>query len=170
MSTRPDRLAWTFGGGLLLVAALTTSVPTAWAQAISYRAVCTNHGANWNEPVGDRDGHSLQVGDATCAIQGGPMDGAVATQQVLWEYDKGVGTLLSSHSVARRPGSMAVTVGRSGKLNLQMTDGRVTGWTASGTLSYVSATGSAAGLEKKNANWTSRPTGNRTYVIEIVVE
>ena len=98
------------------------------------------------------------------------MDGAVATQQVIWEYDKGVGTLVSSHSVSRKPGAMLISVSRSGKLTLQMTDGRVTGWTANGTLSYALATGSAAGLDKKNANWSARPTGNRTYVLEITVE
>jgi hypothetical protein len=32
------------------------------------------------------------------------------------------------------------------------------------------ATGAAASLEKKNANWTARPTGNRTYIVEVSVD
>jgi hypothetical protein len=98
------------------------------------------------------------------------MDGAVTTQQSVWEFDKGVGTLVSSHSVARKPGAMLASVARTGKLSLQLTEGRVTGWTASGTLGVAMAAGSAAGLEKKSASWTARSTGNRTYVIEVAFE
>jgi len=169
MHTLHGRYSHTFVGGLIVVAALAVS-DSAEAQPISYRITCTNYGPNSNEPLGDRDGHSVQVGDATCIVQGGPMDGAVGTQQVIWEYDKGVGTLLSAHTVFRRPGAMLISVGRTGKLNLQMADGRVTGWTASGVLSYPMATGPAAVLDKKSATWTGRPTGNRTFVIEFTVE
>jgi hypothetical protein len=161
-----------FASASALVAAaafLATALP-AWAQANSYRLLCTSHGSNWNEPLGDREGHNLQVADATCGVQGGVMDGAVVTQQVLWEWDKGVATLVSSQSIYRKPGATLVGVGRNGKLNLQTTEGRVTGWTGSGVLTFGLATGSAAALEKKNATWTGRPTGNRTYVLEFVVE
>jgi len=160
----------TLGRSLAGVAILAMASAAAWSQPTSYRLLCTNHGANWNEPIGDREGHTLQVGDATCSVQGGSMDGAVVTQQVLWEYDKGVGTLVSSHSIYRKPGAVLVVVGRRGTLNLQMTEGRVSGWTASGAGVFGMAAGGAASLEKKNANWTARPTGNRTYVIEVTVE
>lgn len=154
----------------LLIAALLAAVGPATAQPVTYRLLCTNVGTNWAEPVGDRDGHSLQVGDAACVVQGGPLDGAVTTQQVVWEYDKGVGTLLSSQAISRKPGAMAVSVGRAGKLTLQMSDGRVTGWTGNGSFTYAMATGAAASLDKKNATWTGRPTGNRTYLLEITTE
>jgi hypothetical protein len=112
---------------LAAAAVLMIASPPVLSQSTPYRLSCTTHGVNWNEPVGDREGHTLQVGDATCAVQGGPMDGAVMTQQVVWEYDKGVGTLVFSQSVYRKPGAMLVAVGRGGKLTLQMTEGRVTG-------------------------------------------
>jgi hypothetical protein len=154
----------------LLIAVILAAAGPATAQPVTYRLLCTNSGTNWAEPVGDREAHSLQVGDATCVVQGGPMDGAVTTQQVIWEYDKGVGTLLSSQAVTRKPGAMAVGIGRAGKLTLQMTDGRVTGWSGNGTFTFAMATGGAASLDKKNASWTGRPTGNRTYVLEITTE
>ena len=170
MRTAREPITLAFGRGLAVASVLVIASADTWSQPLSFRALYTNHGANWNEPVGDRDGHSLQIGDATCSVQGGPMDGAVATQQVVWEYDKGIGTLLSSHSVYRKPGAMLVGIARSGTVNLQMAEGRVTGWNASGTLVFATATGSASNLEKKVGNWTARPTGNRAYVIEIKVD
>lgn len=155
---------------VIAVSTLGMATPAAWSQPVTYRVLCTNYGAGWSEPIGDREGHSLQVAEASCTMQGGPMDGAVGTQQVVWEFDKGVGTFLSAHTVYRKPGAMAVTVGRSGRIQLQFTDGRLTGWTGNGAAVFSMATGSASALEKRTASWTGRPTGNRTYVLEFTVD
>lgn len=144
--------------------------PTAHAQAITSKSTCIGHGANWAEPVGDRDGHRLQVSEATCLVEGGPLDGAVVTQHTIWEIDKGTGTMLSSHGVNRKPGAMTAYANISGTLSFQMTDGRVTGWTASGKGRNMMATGSASSVAGKTYNWTARPTGPRTYVVELVYE
>ena len=142
----------------------------AQAQAITYRVLCNNHGANWAEPVGDRDGHTLQLAEGTCVVQGGPLDGAVLSQQTIWEYDKGVGTMLSSHGINRKPGAMGAYINTTGTLTFQMTDGRVTGWTASGKGRSTMASGTASSLAGKAYSWTARPTGPRTYVIDVVYD
>lgn len=153
-----------------LVLAAITLPGSAMAQSGSGRAVCNTHGPNWVEPVGDRDGHAVLVSEGNCVIQGGLLDGTVQTQQTIWEYDKGVGTMLSSHGVSRKPGAMAVFVNASGTQTLQMTDGRVTGWTATGKGKTPMASGAAASLAGKTYSWTARATGPRTYVVDVVYE
>jgi len=142
----------------------------AHAQPSSFRTLCTTYGANSVEPIGDREGHSIQAAAAACITQGGALDGTVTTQSTLWEIDKGVGVMLSSHGVSRKPGAVAAYVNTSGSLNFEVVDGKVTGWTAKGKGRDPLATGSAAGLLGKTYNWEARPTGPRTYVLAIVLE
>jgi hypothetical protein len=61
---------------------------------------------------------------------------------------------------------MATNVNSAGTINLVMTDGKMTGWTASGKGRYAMASGSAASLNGKTYSWTARPTGPRSYVVE----
>lgn len=140
------------------------------AQAVAVRVLCTNHGPNVIEPIVDREGQSLQAAEATCVVQGGPMDGAVETQHNLWHYDKGTGSLLSGHAVARKPGALSAAVISQGSLAFRMADGKVTGWTASGKGRMTLATGAAASLAGKSFDWSANPTGPRSYVIQVTFE
>lgn len=158
-----------------MVALLTTfsvcmTAGSANAQAPSVRALCTNHGPNTVEPIVGREGQSFLAAEATCQIQGGPMDGAIDTQSVLWHYDKGSGTLVSGHSVARLPDSIATAVITSGSLTFQMADSKVTGWTASGKGRYALGAGAAASLGGKTFAWTASPTGPQSYAVVLSVE
>lgn len=156
--------------GWALLACVLAAQSPALAQTSAFRAVCNNHGANLPEPVGDRDGHRLQIAEGNCLVQGGLLDGAVLTEQTFWEFDKGTGTMLSSQGIYRRPGAMATYTNTDGAMSFQSTDGRITGWTAGGKGRFAMASGSAASLSGKTYRWTARPTGPRSYVIEIVYE
>ena len=54
------------------------------------------------------------------------------TGAATWEWDGPNAVLLSGGDVARKPGATAVSVLTEGKLALTMTDGKVTGWIATG--------------------------------------
>ena len=157
-------------GLALFGAAVCAAQAHAQAQPLTYRLACNNHGPNWAEPVGDREGHTVQVAEGNCVVQGGPLDGAVLVQQSIWEFDKGTGTMLSSHGVNRKPGAMAAYTNTAGTLTFQMADGRITGWTASGKGRSTMASGMASALAGKTYSWTARPTGPRTYVIDVVYD
>lgn len=144
---------------------------TATAQtAISYRAVCQNVGANPFEPIGDREGHSLAVVQQNCRVEGAPLDGGVLTGNIIYEWDKTVGTGLSGQAVVRKPGASVVIVLGEFKNVLTMTDGKVTGFIGTGQGIYKLATGSAASLAGKSFSYTATPTGPGQYVIEFKVE
>jgi len=137
------------------------------AAPVSMRLLCTNHGANAIEPVADREGQSLLAAAASCVVQGGPMDGGVETQHNLWHYDRGAGTLLSGQAVARKPGALSASLITQGALTFQMSEGRMTGWSASGRGRLTLATGGAAALDGKSFAWTASPTGPRSYVVQV---
>lgn len=145
--------------------------PTAaGAQALVVKVLCTNHGSTAPEPTGEAEGHSLLVAQATCLVQGGPLDGAIETQQNLWRYERGTGTLLSGHAVTRKPGALGAAQVTQGSLVFQMTDGRVTGWTATGRGRVTLAVGAAASLAGRSLSWTAAPTGPRSYTIQVSYE
>jgi len=170
MRTQTPQRPWRLTKSAVVAAAVLMATPATWAQTNTFRMLCMTHGASWIEPVGDHERHGLQDGQATCTVQGGPLDGATVTQKVLWEYRSGVGTLHASHSVYRKPGAMAVGVSRQGTLNFQFTDGRVTGWSSQGSVAFPMVAGSAAPLANKTAQWTGQPTGPHTYTMEFTVE
>lgn len=136
------------------------------SMAQSLKSTCMNVGAGTVEPVGDREGHALQVSEGTCMSEGGLLDGAVMTQNTIWEHDKGGSTILSADGVARKPGAIAAYRLTAGSLNMLMQDGKPAGWTASGKGVYTAAGGSAAALAGKTFSWTARATGPRSYAIE----
>ena len=146
------------------------SVGPAHAQPTTFRSQCTTYGPNAIEPVGDREGHGIQVSEAACVSEEGPVAGAVTTQNSLWEFDKLVGRMLSSHGFTRKPGVYLAYVNLTGALTLQVADGQVTGWTAEGKGAFPVATGSAAWLAGKTYSWTARPTGPRTFIVDTVLD
>jgi hypothetical protein len=78
--------------------------------------------------------------------------------------------LVSGNGVIRKPGATVVYVQTDGKLALTMTDGKVTGWTASGKGPWAIATGSAASLAGKSATWTAKPAGPGEFTVEDKLE
>jgi hypothetical protein len=162
-------ISWPIGAAVFVLA-LGAAANPAHAQGTSIRTLCTDPGPHLNEPMPGREEQSILEGSGTCVIQGGPMDGAVETQHKLWHFDKAGGSLVSLHAVARKPGSMAVYVNDAGTLDFRTTEGKVTGWTASGKGRYVLGTGAAAAFSGKSVSWTAVPTGPRTYIVSVVIE
>lgn len=115
--------------------------------------------------MGDRQGHAIQVSSSTCMHEGDVLDGAILTQNTIWEVDK-TGALVASNGVARKPGGMAVYQVKVGSVTYLTKDGKPAGWTGAGKGVYTLASGSAASLSGKTFTWTGHSTGPRTYVVE----
>ncbi len=146
------------------VIAFSATAPSAVAQEMTATFTCQFVGGGAPEPLGDREGHTIQVGEYSCLVaNSGPMSGAVATGTNIWEWDGPNAALRSDSGVARKPGATVVWQGTEGKLELTMADGKVTGWTASGKGANLIATGSIAG---KPYTWTAKSTGPAQFTIE----
>lgn len=125
-----------------LTVALLVSAAPAFAQ--TYSVECLANGNNAPEAVGDREGHAIVVSGGTCNVYGGLLDGAVQTQSLVWEVDKGIWTLLNGVNVIRKPGSMAVVRFESGTLTPHMQDGRMVSFTAAQKGQIAFASGGAS--------------------------
>lgn len=157
----------------LLLIALTVGAlsPASFAQAsIAYRALCQNSGTSPLEPIGDRDGHSISVIQQSCRIEGGPMDAAILTGTIVYEWDKANGTGLAGQAIARKGGAAVVLQLGDFKNTLTMTDGKVTGFLGTGQGTYKLATGAAAVLAGKTFIYIARPSAPGQYVIDFKVE
>jgi hypothetical protein len=146
--------------------ALSATAPNAVAQEITATFTCQGLGSGAPEPLGDREGHTIVVGEYSCRADSGPMSGAVGTGTNIWEWDGPNAVERSDSGVLRKPGATVVWQGTEGKLALTMTDGKVTGWTGSGKGVNVIATGSAASSAGKPYAWTAKSTGPGTFTIE----
>ena len=137
---------------------------------VASKSICMTTGTIAPEPVGDRDGHFIQVSQSTCRIEGGPLDGGVMTQNSIWEVDKGASTLSSSSGVIRKAGGIAVYQTASGTRTVTMKDGKVVGWTATGKSNFPIGGGTVAEVAGKSFTWTARFTGPNQYVIDSVMD
>jgi hypothetical protein len=140
--------------------------PSALAEEATAVWTCQAVGNPQPEPLGDREGHSLDVETYSCRIDGGTLNGGVATGDGMWEWDGPKAVRISSSGVIRKPGAVAAYSGGTGNISLIMTDGKVTGWTASGTGKYVLGTGAWAPLAGKTDSWTAKPTGPGMFSVE----
>ncbi len=154
----------------MAVIALSLTSGLVLAQAAASQSNCTFHGGLVREPIGDREGHALQVSAATCAVTGGVLDGTVETHHAIYEHDKGASSLRSADSVFRKPGARAVARITAGTLEIVMKDGNPAGWTASGKGVYTMASGTAAPLAGKTFTYTARSTGPLSYGLDIVLD
>jgi hypothetical protein len=156
-----------FAAGIGTAIAFAAFVPNAVAQENTITGTCQAVGANGApEPLGDREGHGVSVGQISCHIDSGLMKDGIVTGTYIWEWDGPNATLISEHGVVRKPGATVVYVETQGKLALTMADGKVTGWTASARGTNVVATGSAASLAGKSYTTTSKPTGSGQFTFE----
>jgi len=155
----------------LLSAGLRTFGGAAQAQSATVsKSTCVVTGGTLLEPLGDREGHFIQVSAGTCSVEGGQFNGGVMTQNSIWESDGPKATLTSGNGVVRAPGGLAVYQTIGGTRTLIIKDGKVAGWTASGRVAYPVATGSYASVAGKTFAWTARLTGPNQYIIETVME
>jgi hypothetical protein len=147
--------------------ALLALMPSAIAQESHAKIVCQNIGpaSSGPEPVGDRAGHGISVTQQSCRIDSGPWSGTVLTGTATWEWDGPNAVLISGGDVARKAGATAVSVLTEGKLALTMTDGKVTGWMATGKGRWM--VGEMAG---KSFTFTSKPTSRDEWETDAAVE
>jgi hypothetical protein len=146
--------------------ALAAFAPGALAQDNTFTSTCQGIGSSAPEPLGDREGHSIQTSQSSCHIDSGPLSGGILTTTDIWEWDGPNAVLLSGSGVVRKPGATLVVVDTGGKLTLTMADGKVTGWTASGKGTNVVATGSAASMAGKSYTFSAKPTGPGQFTVE----
>jgi hypothetical protein len=155
------------GSGIAAAIAFAALAPDALAQENTITGTCQAVGPNGApEPLGDREGHGISVGQISCHIDSGPLKDGIVTGTYIWEWDGPNATLVSEHGVTRKPGATVVYVETQGKLALTMADGKVTGWTASSRGTNVLATGSAASMAGKSYTTTSKSTGPGQFTFE----
>ena len=156
-----------FAAGIGTAIAFAAFAPNAVAQEITYTWTCQDVGTGAPEALGDREGHSISIDVASCHSETEPMSGAVLTGTTIWEWNGPNAVLLSSNGVIRKPGATVVYQNTGGSLALTMTDGKVTGFTASGKGDEKLATGSLAALAGKPYTWTAKPAGPGQFTIEV---
>jgi hypothetical protein len=145
--------------GIVTVIAFAAFAPSAGAEEISFKQICQYVGAGAREPVGDHEGHLTLVSQYSCRMEGGPMDGAVVTGGDVTDWDKTSGVEVLGDAVVRKPGGFAVYQDTEGKAAVTIADGKVTGFTGSGKVHWVIATGSAAPLAGRTFDYTMKSTG-----------
>lgn len=144
---------------------------SAFAQSgQSSRVLCHSVGSSAPEPLGDRDGHSISVGEGSCRVEGGLLDGGILTGGLIYEWDKTNGVLLSGSGVTRKPGATSAYQHSEGKIALTISDGRVVGSSGSGRGRYTMATGAAAALSGKTYSYTFKTTGPGQAVYEVKID
>jgi hypothetical protein len=146
-------------------------VPQAFAQTpVTYKCYCHNIGTAPQEPLGDREGHSISVSSYSCRVEGGPLDGGVLTGASIFEWDKTNGLGLSGDGVGRKAGAALVYQLSTFKNTLSVADGKVTGFLATGRGTYKLATGGASSLSGRSFTYTARPAGSGQFTIDVNVE
>ncbi|MEO8186366.1 MAG: hypothetical protein ABI580_03270 [Burkholderiaceae bacterium] len=137
---------------------------------VTYKLLCQSVGTAPQEPLGDREGHTLFAPNYSCRVEGGPLDGGLVTGISIYEWDKLNGTGLSGNGVIRKPGATAVYELTEFKNTRTMTNGKVTGFEGIGRGTYKLATGSASSLAGKAFSFTAGPNGPGQFVVDIRVE
>ncbi len=156
---------------LIAALAFTTLSATASAQtAITFKSTCQDIGISAREPINDREGHSITVGQYSCKNSGGVEEGSIQTGMVIWEWDKTNAMMLSGNGIARKPGAFLVYQNSEAKASLTIVDGKVTGITGTAKGVYKAASGSMASLAGKSFSSTFRSIGAGQFVIETTVE
>ena len=153
--------------GIAAAVSFAALAPAALAQE---KDICQSIGNTAPEPVGDREGHAIQVDMISCRVEGGAMDGAVGTGQDIWEWDKTNANMVSVTGLLRKPGATVAYELTAGTIALTMADGKVTGFTATGKGRYSLATGSAASLAGKSFTFTAKPTGLGQWETDVAAQ
>ena len=142
--------------GSLSAIAFALAVPSATAQELHGHILCRGVGAFTPEQLGDREGHALLIAESSCQVTEGPLAGGVVTETSMLEWDGPKAKELSDFGVGRKPGATEAFQHTDGTLELTMTDGKPSGWTASGHGIVTLATGNLASLNGKKYEWTGK--------------
>lgn len=132
---------------------------------ITIKSVCTTTGSNPVEIVSE--GRGIQVSNFTCKVEGGPLDGGELTGMQIYDFQGANGVVLMGGGVVRKAGGAIVYQTTEGKIAVTMTDGKPTGFTASGKGVYKAGYGpDASPYAGKTYTYTVRATGPGQSVIE----
>ena len=131
---------------------------------------CTAIGGNAPEVLDSKQGHSVSNNDFVCRIDGGLLDNGWATGHQVYEFvgPKGVGR--AGMGVARHPNGVAVWVNEVMTNDLQLQDGKVAGFHATGKGRYTMASGAAKELDGRTYSYVARPTGPGQFDIDVTVD
>jgi hypothetical protein len=150
--------------------ALAAFGPSASAQEVAISS-CQNFGGGPPEPLGDREGHSIQISQVSCRVESGPLKGGVLSGMDIFEWNGTNADQIAANGVIRSPEGTAVYEEKGGKLALTMTDGKVTGFTFTGAVgTYLMGSGSAAGLTGKSWTVVIKPTGPGQFTAEATMK
>ena len=150
------------------VAGIALTCSSALAQSGSMaRLYCNAVGGSSPEPLGDRDGHSISVGDIACRVEGGPGDGGVVTGTTIYEWDKTNAVLLSGLGITRKPGATSAYQHTEGNAKLIISDGKPVGLSGSGRGRYTLGTGAATALNGKTYSYTFKTLGPGQFVVDV---
>jgi hypothetical protein len=132
--------------------------------------VCNNIGSNAPEVLDSKQGHMLANSNFACRVEGGPFDKGWATGSQVYEFFGPKGTGKAGSGVIRHPEGAAVWVNEVMQNDLQMQEGKVVGFHASGKGKYAMATGVGKDLEGRPYSYVARPTGPGQFSIEVSYE
>lgn len=151
-------LPWYFCG--LSAFALGLGAPDAVAQELRNHDLCRQATPYPPEQL-DRDGHTLIMGTDSCETVEGVTKGAVWQDFGMWEWDGPKAKELAGWAVGRKPGATQTCneLPEKAMLELVMTDGKVTGWKASGQCLVTMGTGDYASMVGKTWYWSVQSTG-----------
>jgi hypothetical protein len=139
-------------------------------QQIVFKGNCMTIGVSPPEQLTGAQGQSVSVGNYTCQMVGGPLDGGIVTGTSIWHYEKGVGKGMSGAGVTRRPDAQAVWDQSEATMNLHVAEGRVTGYSGTGKGQFKLATGAASALNGRLYKFNFRSTGPGSFEVETIVD
>jgi len=131
------------------------------------RYECSTIGTASQEPIGDRNGHSLVSIEYSCFGVDGLLKGAVFTASTIQEWDGPQGTFFYSGGIHRAPGGMAVTQLREGTASVVMKDGKAVGTASSGKSVFKFASGTLAALSGRDFKFATKPTSVGRFNLEL---
>jgi hypothetical protein len=143
---------------------------SAASAEMTFKSHCQTFGTAPLELLGDREGHAIAVGHFTCRVDGGPIDGAVWTGSQVYEWDGPNAVGRGGFGVFRLSGSFAVYSSTEVKVSLNLSDGRVTGFTGSGRGMFSVGTGAASVLAGKSYTYVVKSSGFNQVVVETTVK
>jgi hypothetical protein len=144
--------------GIVMAIALSAFAPGAKAQETGHE-ICRSIGAFTPEQLGDREHHGLAISQESCQTIEGPTAGSVSNDITVMEWDGPRAKELSGFGVGRKPGATIAFHDLDGQVEVMMTDGKPTGWIATGHSIVSLATGPWAALKGRTISWTAKPAG-----------
>jgi hypothetical protein len=131
------------------------------------RYECSTIGTASQEPIGDRNGHSLVSLQYACFGVDGILKGAVFTASTIQEWDGPKGTFIYSGGIHRAPGGIAVTQLIEGTGSIVMKDGKPFGTDSLGKSVFKFASGTLAALSGKDFKFATKPIGIGRFNLDL---